>query len=1236
MASVSPTRLLPGVYVIEQFPQVAAVATGATPLETLIGPVRTIVPGEQGILGGPAFSTLAPLLSSAVTKWQFTVAVTGIGTAVVSFAGTVINFTALAATRTEDFVIALRASLLTGTTASYIKDIQTAVTGNIVTGDTITVTILASDNAIATGFFPSMTFAVTGLVVVNSSINPVTVTVAISQEAETNVSLPTLPANWLNIKNRRVMEEVIYSLDASRQGVAFSEPERFYFDLTTRMNDALTSYIGLSTQAKAFYGDFLYFADASAAAGSITVSKPVLNGTQRVTAISVNTGVEYELRLTYDYTVSNSRVAGAYQEGDSVSLSSPATLDVFGTGPILVRLVYVPDRYVMPLPVLNYTPLTPGAVSVLSPMPLTAFTFDASGSSIAMDHVAPPTAARFSYTSLANVTKVAGSLSQDVNLAPRLAKTFSVNATGISDTTFDTSALGLSNIDASSIIVTRADGTVLAGSGTDYSFASGVFTFVAAGPLAATAAASNPLQIKLVYVPQVTFVGAPTLVTNVAAGLLNYTPALTHLGGGLYNINTPGYVATIAITSGTAKDFHTGDQITFTGGVFATAATATVVSNLAIVNLAITTGTAAGFVTGDTITFDTVAGGTFTTPAIAVVTSAAGAIDSISFTAPGATKGTGYTAVPTNFSVTTGVGVKGTATITAGATIGGIDSIVLTSPGIGYTAIPTGFTVGTGTGVAGSAAITATPTLGPANASIVATVMITATVEYPIQPQIQLEFMAERGDLDGQLFFPTSALDLTNSALLADVYASQAIAPNLTIANPTLHAAAMALSVTGPSPVCVAVGDFVSGRIEKALNALQSQPNPYWLVPITQDSSAALSLIGAHVDTMVATINGLQIHYAPGGFRNMMTTLDQRNEVSVIPEAADTLFGVGYLVNAGTGGIAVRANLTGVTGDPELIVPGYYVEFYQADPTNAAAIVGNTVAKPIPRRLKIVAVDVSTPSAALFTVTDASLPAILDADGAADTTFYLKLGAPFRVLNVRSDADLSVDFQTATETRGAATNGMRRWTMQPDICTITDVTDNALRGAPGYYKAVMTEAVREINPANVSMTRQPIPRIAGVNRNRGFYSTDDIINGLTSAGVDYAVQEVTNGPVSSLQELTSNRFDQWTQAPMVLQVVDMAARKCVAALDPFIGSANIQSGTLSAVTMTCGAVIREMMETTGDSLHGPLILEGRVIEVGRLSATSTNPGIFVVLGITSSQEVGEIRVTIDVDTPPQS
>ena len=819
--------------------------------------------------------------------------------------------------------------------------------------------------------------------------------------------------------------------------------------------------------------------------------------------------------------------------------------------------------------------------------------------------------------------KQPNSLATFLNMAPRLSKAVSASVVGATDQTLDMFQFGTPNIDAASIVILRADGVALvAGSGgTDdyeYTASTNSILFRAAGVDQPTAVTSNPVRIFYAYVPQVTFVGAPTLVTTVAGGMGDYFPVSTHLGGGLYSASTPGFVASVVVTNG-GGPYVTAPGVTIAapttpGGRTATAAA--ILSGGAVVRVVITDPGSGYIVANPAVSFD--AGAAAATAVVGPVGVAQ--IAGVVVTDGGA----GYTqGDPVTFTDTgSGAGATGIANVTAGV----ITSVSMTN----YGTSPYTGTIGVVFGGGGAAAT------GTASAAtgVIANTLISATIEYPLQPQVWLEFMADRNDLDGRLLAFQSTGEITASAVLTDVYESQAILPDITPANPTLHAAACALTASPGFPVQVGVGDFATGRIEKILTVLRSQPDAYWLVGITQDSTAALAFLGGHIDLMVATIAGTQVHFAPGGFRVMLTTLDQRNESQIIPLAKDTTFGTGFLTNLLSGGIAMQANLTGVTGDITKIEPGQYAEFYQTDAISPAANVGSTtIERPIPRRFLITAVDVSIPSASKFTLSDPSLPPSLDPTGPFDTTHFLKHGAPFRIVNVREDLELGGEIRDAVELVGAAPNGRRRWIHQPDIVVLRDL-DGVTKAVPGYYRAVIVGAVRASLPPHQGLTGQPLPMLVGVHRDMGFYSDDDVINLMTDGGVDYATQLNGEALVASLQELTANRLNQVTQSPMATQVADYVSKRLSRNVRPYIGRANIFDRTLAGIAALCDATLAGLKAETFP-LIGPVILDGQINgSVRRLPITEDSSGIAIDVDITVPQPIDKIKFTVAVDVPP--
>lgn len=1391
-------KKLPGIYITEQFPEVVAVSNPPALTEILIGSQRTVVSGEQGILGGPAFETAVPLLSSSVTEWVFTAKITNGATAgvLLNFAGLVINFPAAVTATVEDFVTLLRANIFAGGfTASLVRDIYTSTTA--VSGE-LKVKILASEGARDSGFLPSIVFTTIGggMTIKNGAGSTLSSgnKLAISLEALTTHAFPDLNANWESIFSRRVIEEVLYGLDASQQNGtrAYSEPERFYFDVTVRMRTVLSNYLQLSSHQRAFFGDFVYVADASTIAGAppapITVTNVPLNGSQRATVVSIRTGIEYELRLGFDYSCPIGVTAGAYQQGDTITiLGTGPTWAVLGTDAVLIRLVYVPDRYVMPLPVLYYAPVAPGSQSVFEPMPLTTFTVDATIGQISASHVDPPVAARFNYSGVYNIVKTAGSLTALVNMAPRISRTVSASVIGATNQTLVMDVYGTVNIVPASIVVHRADGVKLVLS-SDYTFnaATNTFTFLAAGPNAPTAGASNPLSIRFVDMPQVTYVGAPTVTVSSALTSVTYDPAITHLGGGLFEVSSDvtGYIddafpnhdlvsnskwaltpdpsgvifsgaGTLAsVTIGAAgAGYSDGDGVTFTGGggsgatgivvddgaggvqqvvftnfgvgytsaptpVFAgpgvgasgtavvdvsggSGAAATAILDGSVVTSIHITNRGSGYLSAPSVSYSDIntaipqipgtaqpialaligppSAGQLLSPivgaegfptnvgAATIVIADTGKVSRVNIT----NGGSGYTVATIAFASGAAAGVvilDGAGTVVGvrmtdfGSGYGSAPGVVISGDGVGATGDAI---LGTGTGATGLVVVepsglnilsihvtnrgtgyTEAPGVlvlrgfpspllrlylfAPIASGSIASVAISATIEYPYQPELRLEFMADRNDLDGTLFYFGTASEMAALPQLADVYASQAIAPDLTTANPTLHAASIALSTSGVS-VGVGFGAFTPTRIDRILNVLQRQPNAYWLVGITQDSAAILQYIGAHIDKMVATIAGTQIHYAPGGFRVLMDTVDQRNEVQILPAPVDTIGGTGFLVNAISGGVAVQANLVGMTGDTAQIVAGKYCEFYATDATGDAIGGSTTWPKQKPKRLLITDVDLSDLTAAQFTVSDPTLPPLLDPAGAGDATFALKLGASFRIIDVRTDLATGEGIGEEIQAIGQAANGERRWFLQPDMVTIVD-TDAQTRAVPGYYRSVVSAAVRANNLPHQGLTNFALPVLNGVHRNAGFYTDDDTILEMTSGGADYAVQSAIPGPVSSLQQMTADRLDQFTQEPTVVQVIDYTAAALKTNLGGYIGLANVTPSVMQAIGAICESTF-EALKLIQAPLLGPLILRGRVIKISQLPSTARNSGVSLEVGITVPQVINEIIIKLAIDAP---
>jgi len=1383
--SITPQKKLPGIFITEQFPEVTAVSNPPALTEILVGSQRTVIHGEVGILGGPALSTAVPLMSSNVTEWTFLAAVDTAATAdlTINFAGLSIAYTGSAAATVEAIIDNIRTNIFaSGFTASLVKDIYASTTS--VSGE-LKVRIIASDAAVDSGFLPSIVFTTIGAGMDIDTIAGGSLAsgakLAVTMGSQTTHAFPILNSNWNSIFTRRAIEEVLYGLDASQQNGSkpYTEPERFYFDTTTRMQAALSKYLQLSSHQKAYFGDFVYVANASTIASAppspLTVSKVPLNGSQRVTVISVRTGIEYELRLGYDYTCSIGVTAGAYQQGNTVSfLGAGPTWATLGTDPVLIRLVYVPDRYVMPLPVLYYAPVFTSGQGIYEAVPLTSFTIDPIAGQVSVSNVSSPVAARVNYSGVYNVSKTAGALSSLVNMAPRIQKSISASVIGNTNQSLDMGTYGTKNIVTTSIVIKRADGTILT-QGTDWTFtaSTNTFLFLAAGPHTPCAPASNPLRINFIDMPQVSYVGSPTVTLSSALSNVTYDPTITHLGGGLFNVSAPesGYIddiimatagsvystaptviisgagslATIAIS--VAGTLHAAGAVTITGGTGVNATAICTVDGGGAITAVYFTNFGTGYTVGDTVTWTKTDGGGVAASGTCTLDTSKGsgatatcAIDNAKvFSFNVTSRGTGYVSAPKVALVGGGYTTIGTATALVGpAAAGTLQSIAVTNAGaashtgasasltiaaalmvsrLEITNGGTGYTTATITFASGAAAATAIisggsvvgaymtnfgaaydPLAPPlvtitgdginaaAKAVVLATgsgaaatvlfsgadpfrvassvhitnrgtgyteqpgilrtdenavfsasvgsgsmasIVLSATIEYPYQPELRLEFMADRTDLDGTLYYFGNASEISSTPQMADTYAGSAVAPDLTVANPTLHAAAIALSVSGV-PVGVGFGAFTSQRISGILNVLQRQPNAYWLVGVTQDSSAAFQYLGAHIDKMVATIAGTQIHYAPGGFRVMLNTLDQRNEVQLMPLQVDTTGGIGYLVNGTGGGIAVRADLVGMTGDPSQIAAGQFVEFYQIDATGDAIAGSSDFPKAAPKRLLITDVDISNLAAAEFTVSDDSLPPTLDAAGSGDTTFHIKMGSPFRIIKVRQDLRTGEEIGQIAAAIGAAANGRRRWIMQPDIVTISDA--GTTRAVPGYYRSVVASAVRANNPPHQGLTNFALPVLNGVHRNSGFYTNDDTLNLFTDGGIDYAVQKSSNGPVTTLQQMTADRLNQYTQEPTVTQIIDYASAAFKTNLGGYIGLANITPSVVAAIDFIIEGTIEQLKLIKGPLL-GSMILRGRRIDIAQLPITATNSGISIEIGITVAQVINEIRLNIAIDTP---
>lgn len=1151
MPIVTPTKSLPGIKLKEFFPLTAAVNIAPAFAETLIGPIRTVVSGEKGILGGPSLDTLPVFLSAGEARWEFVVrwpnpSGTGVDHMILNFAGLSIKVADGVSAiynpnnnKTADgFALAVMSQINANPhAAALVKDFRITDASAVGGFTTRRVTILASEFAISTGYHPDLLFfpnlgptaveiyEADDATLVNAAITGTGI-LKYTCGTETVIPFPPLNTNWSEIHTREISEQVEFGID--------TEPERHYFDITARMSDKLNEYLGLSNQERTTLCDYTTSFPGLSASLNFDISKDPLLGTQRLTAVNINSGVERELKYTEDYLLSSVRVGGAYQLGDTViPLVAGVNLVAAGYGvdPLLIRAVYIPRRDIMPLPVAKYTALVPGAKDVFMPVEVKHFTVDEGAGSFSVEKFAPPTAARISYTTAVKLVMPSVSGPATVSFAPSLLKTIIYDASTLVD--IDLDAQNTPGLDIASLVITRSDGVTLTPA-TDYAITGHSVSFTPGGPHNSTAIGNNPLTLRYRYSPPVQFVGSPTIKYTSSSSFPGFAPTLTNIGGGQFEATVPpptGSVVRIDMTD-FGSGYATPPAITFSAG--AAAATAVL-----------------------------------------------------------------------DFSIVSG--------------------LVITNPGSAYLVAPT--VIFTGGGFTTTAAATAV--LGGATAGdVVGTFLVSATVEYPVQPEIQLEFTAERSDLDGQLFVWPTESTISSEALLQDTFSGQAILPDLTVANPTLHAAKIATSISPGVPVICTVGDMTADRSSKALLRLEREPNAYHLVAVSQDADAVLTYVGAHVDKVVATLGGDQIHFNPGNFRVMYATLDQRNEVQVMPIQTDTLAtAVGKLVNF-SGGIAVQANMVGITGDITTIQPGDFVEFYQVDATNTDSITGSaTVERAKARRLQISSVDYSTLSSTKFSVVDASLPPTLD----GTTTFHIEMAGAFRIVRVRSDYQLATDLHDKVEAIGAAPNGRRRWIRQPDLVFLND--SGTIRSVPGYYRSVIEAAIRANSLPHQPMTNETLPLLTGVKRNVGYYVTDDIINIMTDGGIDYAVQLVNNGPVFSVQNLTADRTNSLTQIPATTQIADFVGSSLRQTLKIYIGVTNVFAGTIEGIAALTESVFKNMQSIRNDRL-GPMLLGGRIDTIEELPLSSVNSGIKMKCTVRVPQELDEIDIDLFVDSAP--
>jgi hypothetical protein len=1094
MPTITPQFPLPGVKLREFFPIPSVVGSPPAFAECLIGPARTVVYGEQGVLGGTFFNSVVPTLAQQHAHWDITVtwpATTGLAAMTVIFAGAsfiggagglaIPNQPAVFADPdggVDYFCQQMIAAFRSNSVAGPLMGDVVFSTVSYAPTSTRRLIISASPFAIASGYFPrfqvldsvvgsGVTPLLNGVTGPTSPAAPALATADFLSELGATPTLPTLASDWLSIQNRPVLTQILAETEV--------EKERFYFDATTRQRDALDNYLDLPLQSKAFHGrspvpnagtaDGCIFVQAGVALpATITVGGRPVDGTQRVTAYSFKTGAEYELKyaddigvVVADWTLTVPETGGAFQQGAVITLNLAGdVLSSLVTHDLMIRATYVPQRSIAPLPVFKYAKLLPNLQDIVISAPLTTFGFNASGSVMTAYHPAPPVEARFSYSTSARVTDVAGPLIAtnhyvDINLAPTFAGSITKNASGIVNVIIPFSSLNAPNIDTATITVKTAGGATLTqGPDWDLTTNANSITILATG--AGVLSINNPLAIAFRYSPYVTFVGTPDVSFSGSVT----APTIVSIGGGRYRVNRPGGVS---------------------------------------------------------------------------------------------------------------------------AEIGSFS--------------------------------------------------ITAEIEYPVEPQIQLEFVAERKDLDGQLFTFTSTADITGNALLQDAYAGQVIPVDLTSANPTMHCANLAISVSG-APVLAGIGDMTPSRSQKILQVLERTFEAYHLVPISQDSDSILALVGAHIDKMVATFANAQIHFNTGKFRVVYDTLDQRNAVQLMPVAKDTLSDavapvLGKLVPGTLGGVAVLVDITQVSGTLAGVSPGDRIEFLQFNATPTTTITGSLAKRAAPARFVITSIDSSTPTATKINITSADLPAVL-----GSTEFHLERGAPFRILRVRDDFQLASDIKTEIQAIGASAggNGRRRWIRQPDFVFMDD--GGVTRVLPAFYRSVIEAAVRANSLPHQPLTRAPLPFLTGVNHNVGTYSSDDVIAIMIDGGADYATAPVPGGPVSSVKQLTADRRTRDSSSPTVVMVADFSAMSFFSSLDLFIGTTNVFPGTQEAISTVSEGVFSRLRGISSDRL-GPMIKRGFIKSFEELDETSPNSGYKIVIGVITAEVLEEIDLDIFVN-----
>jgi hypothetical protein len=1209
MPTVAPTKTLTSVIIREFFPATAASATAPAFAATYLGPIRTVVPAEKGLLGGYLQSELAPIAFNERPRISIVVEFKpGINTIVAPSSATFefgrVEVTIPAdgydgvsemALGVVDYIKtdAFTASLIDG---YRVESFDTPIAG-ATESNKVMITLFYSKSAVDRGLCPGL--KVTGIVTngpVNGSVllfdskGNSLISGDIIQPTipdSTNVDYPELNTNWNEIITREISHQVLFDMD--------TEWERFHFDIPSAGKDAIGTELAKTFPEYAFRGDFIY-ATSTADFINLTISKDPIPGTQRVSMFDLSTGVEYQLRhvsdkeatnlaapgsTEYDYSTDLVSDDGAYEKGTVITFNTTSTLLATGHFPMILRAVYIPKRFSTPRPAYNFRALVPGSEDVITGLGVGDFTVDTtSGGSINVPvKIAPPDASNITYTKSSQVPEIAlplqktddyayenwGSMVASVNFSfspdggdPAAAVTVPMmdfTFKDLEDNTIDLPSFDLntSNI-LSALIVKNSDSpvaTLTAGVDYDLNLTNNSITFnntvdtVGLGPYT--------VEIGEVVVPFADVNLAPTLTKEFLYDASNQ-------GGQTIQLNTPGisWIEVKMADSSVAAGGGTDYSIDTDTGALTIVATPTGVLSLPVnnpVSIKVRYSPHVDFVGNYDTDWNLL--GSSSRPSYWVGT---------------------FPPVPQH--------------------LGGGRFRVYVS------------------GIKGSGAASEIYAIG--------TLGISATIKYPVSPEIQLEFMADRNDLDGSLYTFPSSDSIQAEAALSDAYAGQTIEVDLTPANPTLHAAVIGLTASPGVPVMVGVGDMTPTRSSKILQRLEREFNPYHIVAISQDEDSVLGIVGAHIDKVVDTFAGTQVHLNAGKLRVMYTTLDQRNEDQVLPLTNDTSSGKARIMSKAMGGITILTDLA----DADDIEPGYYIELHQVDATSSTSVLntGLEVAyRQKSRRYRISAIDTSNGDVRLDVV-DSSLPGTL-----SYSNYPIVRPSAYRIVRQRDDYQLATEIQTKVAAIGAlgANRGRRRWIRQPDMLTLNDGGTSVI--LPGYYRSVIEAAIRANTLPHQGMSRYPLPLIESVARGLGYYVSDDVINIMTDGGADYAIQDYPSSPVFSLQQLTADRTNQYTQAPTVTQIVDFVAYALYNAMKVYLGVTNVADETLDMFAATAQATLDRMRNIKASGL-GPMIQRGRIVKLEPLPSTATNSGIYIQFAIVPALATEEIQMDIFVDT----